>query len=375
MNTSSAIVIGAGIVGLATARALSLKGYNVTVIERSEKAIGASVRNFGMIWPIGQPDGKLYSRAMRSKMIWKEIADSISLPYEETGSLHLAYHDDEWQVLQEVHEIFLNSNRHVSLMSKDIITGKFNSVNQNGLLGGLYSDAEMIIDPREGLALIPLYLSEYLDIKFIWGQAVTSVGAGIVYLNKQEMEADVICICSGEDFKSLYPDEFSNAEITKCKLQMMRFVSEDKNYRIGTSLCGGLSLVHYKSFSDAHSLPKLKKRFEEEMPEYVENGIHVMVAQNSKGELTIGDSHQYGSVFEPFNHSCINKLIVKYLKQFANIDSWRLVQTWNGIYPKMTNEETDLFIEPEPGVFIINGLGGAGMTLSFGLAEEIIERI
>src|SRR5213595_950583 len=121
MNTSSAIVIGAGIVGLATARSLSLKGYNVTVIERSEKAIGASIRNFGMIWPIGQPDGKLYNRAMRSKMIWKEIADSISLPYEETGSLHVAYHDDEWEVLQEVHEIFLNNNRHVSLLNKSII--------------------------------------------------------------------------------------------------------------------------------------------------------------------------------------------------------------------------------------------------------------
>ena len=50
--TKSAIIIGAGIVGLATARALSLKGFKVTVIERSGKAVGASVRNFGMIWPL-----------------------------------------------------------------------------------------------------------------------------------------------------------------------------------------------------------------------------------------------------------------------------------------------------------------------------------
>eukprot|EP01136_Pigoraptor_vietnamica_P001694 Opistho-1_new@28663 len=104
MNKPSAIVIGAGIVGLATARALSLKGYQVTVIERSEKAVGASIRNFGMVWPIGQPDGKLYNRAVRSREIWKEIADSIGLWYHEAGSLHVANEPDEWQVLQELHE-------------------------------------------------------------------------------------------------------------------------------------------------------------------------------------------------------------------------------------------------------------------------------
>lgn len=62
--SKSAIVIGAGIVGLATARALSLNGLKVTVIEKSGKAVGASVRNFGMLWPIGQPDGLLYNRAV-----------------------------------------------------------------------------------------------------------------------------------------------------------------------------------------------------------------------------------------------------------------------------------------------------------------------
>src|ERR1700733_12100926 len=74
MASRSAIVIGAGIVGLATARALAHQGFTGKVFERTDKAVGATIRNFGMIWPIGQTAGKMYDRAVRSRDIWKEIA-------------------------------------------------------------------------------------------------------------------------------------------------------------------------------------------------------------------------------------------------------------------------------------------------------------
>src|SRR5665213_612830 len=110
----SAIVIRARLVGLATARALALKDFDVTVIERCGKATGASVRNFGMIWPIGQPGGKMYDRALRSRNVWKEIAEATGIWYDECGSLHLAHHEDEWKVLQELNEIFTTNNRPVN---------------------------------------------------------------------------------------------------------------------------------------------------------------------------------------------------------------------------------------------------------------------
>lgn len=47
--------------------------------------------------------------------------------------------------------------------------------------------------------------------------------------------------------------------------------------------------------------------------------------------------------------------------------------TWNGVYAKPTNGDTHIITSPEPGVTIINGLGGAGMTFSFGLAADIVQ--
>jgi FAD dependent oxidoreductase TIGR03364 len=374
MSNKKAIVVGAGIVGLATARALALKEYSVTVIERTNKAVGASIRNFGMLWPIGQPDGKLYQRAIRSRNIWKEIAEKSGIWYEEAGSLHLAHHADEWQVLQELQEKFSSSGRPVQLLDKDTIDDKFNYVNTNGLLGGLYSDTEMIIDPREGIAKVPVYLNELHKVQFIWGKTVTIVDPGIVWVEGEMLHADIICVCSGADFETLFPAEFAALEITKCKLQMMRFAEPTGN-RINTSLCGGLSLMHYNSFKAAPSLEKLKKRYENEMKQYLDYGIHVMVSQNGSGEFTVGDSHEYANTFDPFDKAFINEMIMDYLKTFAICNNWQLVQSWHGIYPKMINGDTDVFLNPLPGVYIINGLGGAGMTMSFGFAEECINSI
>src|SRR5215831_3531893 len=101
----SAIVVGAGIVGLATARALAARKYVVKVIERTDRAIGASIRNFGMIWPIGQPDGKLYERALVSASVWKELCIDANIWHDEVGSLHLAYNKYEWDVLCELAEV------------------------------------------------------------------------------------------------------------------------------------------------------------------------------------------------------------------------------------------------------------------------------
>jgi len=122
-------------------------------------------------------------------------------------------------------------------------------------------------------------------------------------------------------------------------------------------------------------LQQLKARFVAELPEHVRWGIHVMVSQHSDGGLIVGDSHEYGKTLEPFDREEINVAILSYLKRFSALPSYRVTRNWNGIYTKMTDGSTELVCHPLPGVTVINGLGGNGMTLSFGLAEEVISLI
>jgi FAD dependent oxidoreductase TIGR03364 len=261
----------------------------------------------------------------------------------------------------------------VQLLNAAEVLQRSEAVVSNNLFGGLYSADELIVDPREAIASLPGYLEAVYKVEFYWNKCVSYIADNTVYIgNEEEHEADLVFICSGADFETLYPEAFTNYPVTKCKLQMMRLAAQPGNWRMGAALCGGLSLIHYNSFKVAESLPLLKAKYATEMEEYIDWGIHVMAAQNQMGELTIGDSHEYGTTQDPFDKDFINQLIKNYLHKFVSFKDDTVVQTWNGVYAKLTNGDTELFFSPEPGVYVLNGLGGAGMTLSFGLAEEVV---
>ncbi|HMF70804.1 MAG TPA: FAD-dependent oxidoreductase, partial [Flavitalea sp.] len=256
MSKKTAIVVGAGIIGLATARALATRGYQVTVIERNSRAVGASIRNFGMIWPIGQPEGALYQQAALSRNIWLETCTAAGIWHDKAGSLHLAYSPDEFEVLKELQEIY--KHRGYKILNAGQVLQKSPAVSINNLLGGLYSTEEIIVNPRAAIPAISEWLHDKFGVKFIWGTAATRIDNTRVWAGDRYYESDQIYVCSGADFETLYPEIFALQPITKCKLQMLKIKNQPDNWRIGPALCGGLSLLHYPSFKSASSLGILK---------------------------------------------------------------------------------------------------------------------
>jgi FAD dependent oxidoreductase TIGR03364 len=303
-----------------------------------------------------------------------EIGKVSDLWYDPVGSLHLAYHEDEWIVLQELFELFSKEGRDVQLIDADQVRKISSIAREKNCFGGLYSSEEIIVDPREAMVNLAEYFKNELGVQFFFGKAITEVHSGYIHSGGQKISADQIFICSGSDFETLYPETFARFALTKCKLQMMKIV-EEETPRIGPAVCGGLSLIHYASFKDAASLSILRNRYEWEMPELLKWGIHVMVSQNRLGQLTVGDSHEYGMSPDPFDRKFINDLILGYLQEFATLKSPRIIETWNGVYGKFTDGQTELFYSPDKDVFIVNGVGGAGMTLSFGFAAEKVNSL
>jgi FAD dependent oxidoreductase TIGR03364 len=362
-------VIGAGIVGLAHAYTLAKQGLKVVLFERTERAVGASIRNFGLVWPIGQPSGALMERALRARAVWQTLAKEAGFWCAEVGSLHLAYHDDEAAVIHEY--LQTSAPEACRWLDAEAVLAKSHAVNPDGLKGALWSSSEMNVDPRQAIRALPTYLEREHGVELRFGALVTGIAMPHVETASERWHVERVFVCSGNDFETLYPQAFAESGITRCKLQMMRTAPQPDGWQLGACLCAGLTLLHYGAFAHCESLAALRQRVQAELPFYVQEGIHVLVSQTALGEITLGDHHEYGLTHEPFDRAEVDEAILRYLSTFARLPSLHIAERWHGIYPKMTDGSTEFITTPEANVTVVNGLGGAGMTLSFGLAQEV----
>lgn len=370
------MIVGAGIVGLAHALAGAKRGLKVCVVERTSRAIGASVRNFGMVWPIGQPPGPTLERALASRRIWLECASECPFWAEPCGAVHVATAPGELGVLEEFAGMYADAGYDLRLLSPEEAAKRNPAVRTDRALGALWTGNELVVDPREAIRALPGYLERRFGVSFMFESHVRAVATGRVELSDgTEIASPRVVVCSGPELRALFPAELAGQGLTNCKLQMMRTAPQPQGWRMRSHLAGGLTLLHYTAFSRCPSLPALRDRMREQYGEHLVNGIHVLVSQTRAGELTIGDSHEYGPDPEPFDKSRIDEIVLEYLRGFASAPDLRIAERWHGVYSKCTTGHSELVRRVQPGVVIVNGLGGNGMTLSFGLAEETIDDI
>ena len=367
MDSADVAIVGAGIVGLAFAWEAAKRGKSVVVFERTAAATGASVRNFGMIWPIGQPFGELHHIAMKSRAHWLELASLTDIDVNPCGSIHAVYHAVECDVLAEFATLAEHECEYLS--PADAIR-RFPTIRTEGLKGVLYSPTELCVDPRQAVPRLAKYLADAYGVRLHFQTAVVNVGQGELRTAAgNRWQARQIIVASGTDFETLFPAAFADSGIRRCKLQMMRTATQPGGWKLGPHMAGGLTLGHYRSFAACRTLDAARSLHCEQYAEYGRHGIHVMASQNALGEVVIGDSHDYDDASNPFDHERIDRLILDYLAQMLKLPDPTIVARWHGHYAKHPTEPLYV-VEPVPGCTVVAALGGAGMTMSFGFASR-----
>lgn len=376
MDRWDVAVVGAGIVGLAHAWSAAERGHRVTLFERTRKAQAASVRNFGMIWPIGQPAGELYDTALLSRQRWLQLAESTGIWLNPCGSIHLAHRPDELAVIEQFAELANADGVECQLLTAAETAERSPAARRSKLLGGLLSPTELAVNPRTVIGQIPPWLHEQFNVQLRFETAVTSVEPTATGSSNAQLRTsadtlerfDRVIVCGGVEVGQLFPAAIAASGLKLCKLQMMRTVTQPDGWSLGPHVASGLTLRHYAGFERCSMLSDLRRRIASETPELDQYGIHVMASQNDAGHIILGDSHEYDEAIEPFDRTLIDELMLRELKAIMDLPDWTIEQRWHGLYAK--HPQLPIWkSEPFQGVHLRTGTGGAGMTMSFGLAE------
>jgi len=367
-STVDVAVVGGGILGLAFAWEAARRGNSVAVFERDHRAQGASIPNFGMVWPIGQPAGALYQLALRSRERWLELSDILWI--DRCGSVHAVYEEDEDAVIREFAALSPTHGIACEYVPGRVAASRLPALRPEGLKGVLWSDTELAIDPRQALVSLPRWLAEQHRVQFRYGTAVTAVETGRLATSTGEVcKAARIFVAAGIDFQTLFPEAYATLGLRICKLQMLRTAQQPASWKLGPHLAGELTPAHYQSFEACRSLASVKARIAAEMLEYLHYGIHVKASQNELGEVLIGDSHEHDADMSVFDNPRIDELILRYLLYMLRLPDATIAARWHGLYAKNPSNSLTV-LSPQPGVTLLAAPGGTGMTLSFGFARD-----
>lgn len=364
-------VVGAGICGLAHALAAARRGKRVVVVDRDAQANGASVRNFGFITVTGQQAGACWTRAMRSRDIWVEIAPKAGIPIVQTGLLTIARRPEALAVLGEFRETSMGAG--CDLLSAGGLAGSFNGLRTSEFAGALLSPHEIRVESRTAIPQLAAYLSEQHGVSFLRETVVYSAAPPALETSRGRIAAEAIVVCPGDDFRTLHPGRIAAYGLTRCKLHMMRVAPTDFDDRL-PSVMSDLGLVRYLGYAEQPAAAALRARLESEQGEHLRNGVHLIVVRSADGSLVVGDSHHYAETPDPFAPTGIDDLILdEYSHVFAGPRP-ALDEHWIGTYAS-ASDRLMLIDRPAEALRIVLITSGTGASTSFAIGEEVVAEL
>lgn len=361
-------IVGAGIVGLACAFEAAERGLSVVVCERDDRAVGATVRNFGHGFASGQ-SGEAFEAALVARERWLMLADRAGFWAAPTGTVLAARHEDELEVCRE---LATDERRRARVVSAQELAA-LAPVAADGLVGGLVSELDVRVDMRTAPAALAAWLEDEHDVDVRFRTPVQSVDGTTLHTPRGTIEADAVVVAPGHDLDALYPETFAAHGVSRVGLQML-LTEAPRDITLHPALVTGLSLLRYGAFEACPTLPAVRARLERERPELIAAGIHLIVTQLPTGELIVGDTHHYDRTPSPFRDERLDDLLLDEASQLLGSTRPRVLERWLGVYAHAPGRDF-LVAAPAPHVRIVAVTSGIGMTTALGLAPRVLDEL
>ena len=376
------VIVGGGILGTMHAVMARRRGLAVTHLEREQEGRGPSVRNFGLVWVSGRRAGPELALALRARELWESIAaDAPGTGFRPAGSLTIASTEAELAVKREAAELPDAKQREFEVLSADGVR-EVNPALRGEFLGGLWCRADAIVEPRVALPALRGWLASPGGPGYEWlpGREAVQVAAnGVRDHFGQWHRGDLVVLSTGANFTGVAGPHLAASGalasapgsggkgLRRVRLQMLQTLPFAG--RLATSVADGDSLRYYPAY-DVPSLASLPPQ----AAVAASNRAQLLMVQRLDGSLTIGDTHEYD---EPFafdvDTGAYDHLLAR-ASALLGAELPRVQRRWAGVYSEVTGTSALYHRSPvEPGVVLVTGPGGRGMTCSPAIAEETFQ--
>jgi FAD dependent oxidoreductase TIGR03364 len=370
------VIVGGGILGTMHAVMARRYGYSVVHLEREADGRGASVRNFGLVWVSGRRAGPELALALRARQLWAEIAGfAPGTGFRPAGSLTIATSKAELAVMREAAELDDAKQREFELLSPDEVRA-INPALRGQFFGGLYCRADAIVEPRVAL---PALRAALAGPSYEWlpgTEAVEFDEGGVRDSHGQWHRGDLVVLCTGANLTGLAGQHLAETGalasspgsggrgLRRVRLQMLQTLPFPG--RLTTSVADGDSLRYYPAY-EVPSLASLPPQ----APVAAASRAQLLMVQRLDGSLTIGDTHSYDEPFgfdvdeDPYDH------LLDRAAALLGAAPPRVQRRWAGVYSEVAGTGAIYHRSAvAPGVVLVTGPGGRGMTCSPAIAEE-----
>lgn len=366
---SDLIVVGAGIVGLAHAVEAAARGLSVTVVERDERAVGASVRNFGHGCVTAQA-GEALAFAERARDTWLRLGREAGFAARETGTLVVARASDELAALEEL--AAARGADDVVLLDAAGVTAR---VPLAGVRGGAFLPRDLRVDPRAAVPALAAWLAGRPGVRMLWATPVLGVAEGVVRTGRGDLHGDRVVVCAGHGLDRLLPEVAEQAGLRRCVLQMLQ-VRAPAGLRLDPALLTGSSMLRYPALAATAGARALRARWRTERPELLDAVVNHMLTQRpadarGAGDLVVGDTHAYARTPDPLSTEALDELLLAETRALLGVRHLDVVHRWRGVYASAEGEF--LRVPVAPGVMAVSVTSGIGMTTAFGLAPAVLD--
>lgn len=361
------IVVGAGVVGLSHAVDAHLRGLSVLVVERDERAVGASVRNFGHVCMTGQSGTALdYARVARER--WIRLAERAGFEVVQSGTVVVARTDAEAGVLEEL--AAARGPAEVMLLTADEVALRLGWLPAE-TVGGAWFPLDLRVDPRAALPAIAGWLEDE-GVTIRYGVHAGAVADGTVLTPQGELRAGRVVHAVGHDVDRLFPAVAHKHGIRRCRLQMFE-VAPPHDRGIAPAVLTGSSLLRYGGLASRPSAAAVRAAFRDQHPELLEVGLNLMLTQRPDGSIVLGDTHHYETTTSPFDDEHVAGLVLREGERLLGRPP-AVRRRWRGVYA--SSDSTDFVVEQaDSRTHVVSVTSGIGMTTALGLARAVLDGV